>query len=185
MTDNDDLNLAVAIQQQGREGLKPLYQELRQVYLQYMLRYTQDADIRLDSYHEAMITFYEYCLEGKYDPLLSSPKTLIFRMGRSYLINRLKLENRSTSQEKASIEAHVETRVLEQYQFKLNESDLLIRNAMQKLGARCQELLRLFYYHNYGIDAIMKQMEYKNENVVSSHKSRCLKQLKEILQEKA
>jgi RNA polymerase sigma-70 factor (ECF subfamily) len=74
--------------------------------------------------------------------------------------------------------------MVHQYEFSLNESEVLVRNALLKIGEKCRQLLQLFFYQNYNIQEIMEKMGYKNENVVSSHKSRCVKQLKEILKEK-
>lgn len=180
---DENLKLSETIRQQGHEALKPLYQELKPLFLTYMKRYTQDAEIRLDAFHEAMIAFYEYCVVGKYDASRSAPKTMVFMMGRAYLINRLKLERRNTSEEGDKIHRHIEHQVMQQYHFALTESETLICEALLKLGEKCRELLQLFFYRNYSIEAIAEQMNYKNENVVSAHKSRCIKQLKELIQD--
>jgi len=181
MTD-ENLKISEAIRKQGHQALKPLYQELKPLFLAYMQRYTQDAEVRLDAFHEAMIAFYEYCLAGKYDPAKSAPKTMVFMMGRAYLINRLKVEKRSTSVEEEKIDTHMDRQVIQQYHFSLDNSEAVIRDAILKMGGKCKELLQLFFYRNYSIEAIMQQMNYKNENVVSAHKSRCIKQLKKLIQ---
>ena len=170
-----------SISKYGKDALEPLYRELKPQFLRYMLHYNSDINIRLDAFHEAMIAFYEYCLKGKYDPNKSSPKTMIFRMGRAYLINRLKKENRTTDLESSQVDKHIQALVDGQLNFELNEHELEVKNAMKKLGEKCRDLLQLFFYYNYTIDVIKGKMNYKNTNVVSSHKSRCIKKLKEIL----
>lgn len=182
---NENLKLLEAILQEGHQALKPLYQEIKPAFLKYMQRYTPDPDIRLDAFHEAMLAFYEYCLAGKYNPDRSAPKTMVFMMGRAYLINRLKLEQRNLYQETETIDSYIKYRVTQQYHSSLSEAEILVRDAILKLGDKCRQLLQLFFYRNYSIEAIMENMKYKNENVVSSHKSRCIKQLKEILQAKS
>ena len=59
-----------------------------------------------------------------------------------------------------------------------------IQTALQQLSESCRKLMILFYYRQYSIEAIMHSMGYLNENVTKSHKSRCLKQLKEIFTSK-
>ena len=170
-----------SVRQNGQQALKPLYQELKPMFLQYMLRYTQDYDHRLDAFHEAMIAFYEYCIYGKYDPSKSAPKTLIINMGRAYLINRLKKESKSSYQDKDEMELSLNKLMKNQMEFKLDDNEFKIKEALLQLGDKCKELLLMFYYHNYGVEVIKERMQYKNENVVSSHKSRCIKKLKELL----
>ncbi len=164
----------------GRDALKPLYLELKPSFMQYMRRYTQEENLRLDAYHEAMVAFYEYCVEGHYDPSRSAPKTLIFKMGSAYLINRLKKERREIQDEDVA-DLKIHERLIEQYEFELTESETEIKAALLQLGKKCRELLELYFYHNFSIEVIRYRMHYKNDNVVSSHKSRCIKQIKEIL----
>lgn len=173
-----------ALQTDGEQALKPLYMKIKPEYLHFMAKYTKDLDVRLDSFHEAFIAFYEYCVRGKYDPQKSSPKTMIFMMGRSYLINRLKKEKRKREITQQMVDPEIQEHMDDHFNLELDEDIVKIRVALSSLGEKCRELLRLFYYHNYSIGAILQEMDYKNENVVSSHKSRCLKQLREILRAK-
>jgi RNA polymerase sigma factor (sigma-70 family) len=163
--------------------LKPLYLQLKSGYLGFMSKYTKDEQLLLDSYHEAFIAFYEYCLQGKYDPQKSSPKTMIYMMGRAYLINRLKKEQRINKGIKEKIDTDIQTSMDLQVNFEIDGQSQRVQKALAVLGEKCRELLKLFYYRNLTLGDIKDEMQYKNENVVSSHKSRCLKQLREMLKE--
>ena len=175
------MDIVRAIQKDGNQALKSIYAQVKPVFLNYMLRYTGDEDLRLDAFHEAMIAFYEYCRDGKYDPQRSSPKTIIIMMGRAYIINRLKKENKMVSQNPHDKDNPYSSMMQNWHKENTNKSDIEIRQALDKLGEKCKQLLIYFYYYNFGIDVIRERMEYKNDNVVSSHKSRCIKQLKENL----
>ena len=105
-------------------------------------------------------------------------------MGRAYLINRIKREQHQLLQENDIIESHLEHQIVQQFEFELDETEVLVRDALLKIGEKCRQLLMLFFYHHFSILDIKEKMSYKNENVVSSHKSRCIKQMKEILKEK-
>ena len=166
---------------EGKDALEPMYRELKPQFLKYMMRYSKELEIRIDAFHEAMIAFYEYCIKGKYDPQKSSPKTLIFNMGKAYIINRLRKEKKIVLGKSEDILPEFEQRIKDQMNFSLNENEIEIQNALAQLGEKCKTLLKLFYYSNYSIDAIMHRLNYKNENVVSSHKSRCIKKLKEVI----
>ena len=132
----------------GPDALKPLYQELKASFMQYMRRYTQEENLRLDAYHEAMVAFYEYCVEGHYDPSRSAPKTLIFKMGSAYLINRLKKERREIQDEEV-IDLKMQKRLTEQFEFNLTESEAEIKAALLQLGVKCRELLELFFLSQF------------------------------------
>ena len=67
------------------------------------------------------------------------------------------------------------------FPMELNDQQKKIRYAINKLGGKCKELILLFYYKRYSIEAIMHQMGYKNENTVKAHKSRCMKSLEKIV----
>src|SRR5690606_23200153 len=68
------------------------------------------------------------------------------------------------------------------YEIDTPESRLrLLQQAYIQLGPKCQEVLRLFYYEGLKLDAIQKKLAYDSKDTVKSQKSRCLKQLKQIV----
>ena len=184
MKDQQD-EIAQAIRMSGEVALKPLYHELKGPFESIMRRYTSNTEMILDAFHEAMIAFYEYCINGKYDARKGSIKGLIYQMGRAYLINRLKKEGREINYETNRISAHILNQMRSQSESSLPARTQELQLAMMRLGEKCRKLLVLFFYNNFSIEVIKERMNYKNENVVSSHKSRCIKQLAQILQKKA
>lgn len=66
----------------------------------------------------------------------------------------------------------------------LTREQRLLKEHFKGLGAKCQELLTLFYYRGYTIQEIMEKGDYNSENVVKAAKSRCMKTLKERIQGK-
>ena len=62
-----------------------------------------------------------------------------------------------------------------------NEEIKQIRASFSKMGEKCQEILRLFYYQEKNLDEITNIMQYQNKDVAKSQKSRCIKQLKELI----
>ena len=43
-------------------------------------------------------------------------------------------------------------------------------------------ILKLFYYQGYNLDEIQEILEYSNKKVLKSQKSRCIRQLKDLVQ---
>ena len=158
----------------GKEGVLALYKVFKSGFVLFAKRYSDQPDLRIEAYHEGVLGFYRIFKAGRYDPHKAGIKTLITQIGKNHLINRLKKDARDklrdieASQQNTSGPENVDVEE--------------VREIMAKLGPQCREVLTYFYYHNYSIEAIMLKMEYKNENVVKSHKARCLKQLRSIMQ---
>jgi RNA polymerase sigma factor (sigma-70 family) len=57
----------------------------------------------------------------------------------------------------------------------------LLQNGLDKLGEQCKKVLQLFYYEEKKLDEIQEQLGYTSKDVLKSQKSRCLKQLKELI----
>lgn len=52
-----------------------------------------------------------------------------------------------------------------------------ISNAIKKLPEDCQKVLKLFYFKEYDMDSIAREMDYKNADTAKSKKSVCMKNL--------
>ncbi len=161
-----------ALNQDGQAALIQLYRLFKSEFLTLARRYSTDHELLLEAYHEGVLGFYDMFIENRYDESKGQIKTLLFKIGKNHLINRIQKEKgekrriNNISQEKNGRQV---------------EHGISLDESMKALGEKCRQLLTLFYYHNYSIDAIVHRMNYKNENVVKSHKSRCIKQLREIM----
>jgi RNA polymerase sigma factor (sigma-70 family) len=137
----------------------------------------------VDAFQEAIIAFYEYCMKGKYDQRRSSPKTMLFGIARYALLNAKKKQARMIVMEDMS-DLRLEGEILEHFrEEELTEKQSRIKEGLAILNENCRQIIRLFYYYQYSIESIVEEMGYQNGNVVRSHKSRCLKRLREYLKE--
>ena len=155
---------------------KSLYGSYKEEFKKFALRYTQDDELVADSYHDAFIALYENIIEGKLTELSSSLKTYVFSIGKYTLFNKLRKEGKTVADDD-----YLQTVPADETAGSDDERFDDIRKQLNLLGERCREILILFYYHRYTIDAIVRHMEYKNENTAKAHKSRCLKKLRENL----
>ena len=59
---------------------------------------------------------------------------------------------------------------------------LLLQIYFLKLGSHCQKILELFYYQEKKLGDIVNALGYDNKDVVKSQKSRCIKQLRKLIE---
>ena len=63
----------------------------------------------------------------------------------------------------------------------LTKEQRLLKKYYDELGDRCKSVLNLFYYQGYNLDEIREILNYSNKKVLKSQKSRCIKQLKNLV----
>lgn len=178
----NDLAILESLSTKGMEGIGALYEKYRDEFVNFARRYRAEENDILDAYQDAIIALYENTLAGKTKELKSSVKTYLFSIGKYILINKLKKKQTIVSDEQVELEEGIENNIEEQINLNYQQKQLL--GALNDLGDPCRKLLLLFYYQRYTIEAIMYEMSYQNENTVKASKSRCMKQLKAIVQQK-
>lgn len=168
-----------ALSVKGLRTLDELYLSFKEAFINFCRSYPLEEEDILDIYQDAIIAFYENVRSGKLSSLKSSVKTYIFSIGKYSVYNKLKKDKKSVTFE----DEHLKMLDLSIFRDSQETDDRTqtVQKALEQLGERCKEILVLFYYHSYSIEALMNEMDYKNENVVRSHKSRCLKQLKDMI----
>lgn len=175
---NKENKLIKHIKSGDKTALEAVYTRYRKEFLLYTSRFSVSDEDALDIYQDAVVVLYENIISGKLNTLSSSLKTYLFSIGKYQLYNRLKV--------KVSIEDITEFELILKEEKK---EDLLmteeninkLQGAYNDLGEQCQKVLKLFYHDNLSLDEIMKNLNYNSKDVVKSQKSRCLKQLKEIM----
>lgn len=178
----DIVLLKERLRSEGMEAIIVVYKRYRDEFLGFGKKYSADKTLVLEAWHDAIINFYEILLADKYDATKSSLKTFLFTIGKYKLINKLKQKGKSIPT--VGLEEHLmdkEFRTGDIFDESTSQKQVQqMQEALAKLGEKCRNLLLLVYYHEYCVEAIQQQMKYKNEQVVYSHKSRCLKQLRDI-----
>lgn len=174
----DDINDLLAAFDIDHDGtLSAVYTSFRSSFIQFGKRYSQDQELIVDSFQEAVISLYENLMSGNVTDQESSIKTYLYAIGKHKILNAQKKKNNQ-------LKLIIEKNESEESQKEKDDADYqkaLLSQAFDGLGERCRDVLIKFYYGRYSIDAIMIAMDYKNENTVKAHKSRCLAQLKEIV----
>jgi len=177
-TDHDILN---AIRLGDRDKLGELYEAYRYDFVHFAKNYGLGSERAIDIWQDTIIAFYENATGGKITDLRSSLKTYLFSIGKYAMIDEHRRQRRQAS---FSDQGQELVEVLPDQRFTPDEPNEELDAAVNRLGEKCRQLLLLFYYDNFAVEAIADRMGYANENTVSAHKSRCMKKLRELLTSK-
>ncbi len=168
--------LLISFEKDSDLTISELYRVFRNEFLIFVERISKNQEVNLDCFQEAVISVYENLRNNKITQDKSTVKTYLFAIGKNNVLNAIKKKKDLPLNEGAELIPEQGSRSEESSYRKT-----LLLSGMDQLGEKCKEILIKFYYDKYSIEAIKKEMSYKNENTVKAHKSRCLSQLRELL----
>lgn len=168
-------NLKALFRSDAEKTIDSIYRDYREEFFHFGIKICEKRELLVDAFQDAIIGMYQNLIENKITENKSSVKTYLFEIGKRQLLKAMKKEKLVTQKNDVVAEGYLDTDSIE---FAEKER---IRKAVSKLGDTCQQLITLYYYRRYSIDAIMHNLGMKNENSVKANKSRCVKQLKQIL----
>lgn len=160
-------------------ALEEVYLKHRKDFFKYASGFSIHQEDIADIYQDSIIVLYDNIISGQLKELTSSLKTYLFSIGKYKILNFIKLKNRNQSFTDDSL-----IECLPSHDEHINEEQIsLFINAYQLLGPKCQKILRLFYYEGLSLNEIKKFMTYSSTDVVKSQKSRCIKQIKDLIKD--
>jgi len=162
--------------------IKDLYIEHRGSFFNFGKKYNLTESDLSDIYQDAFIALRKQAISGKLNKINCSLKTYLFGIGKYLIYDELKRKNKNIPLLSNS-EDEFSTIEIFQTSTKANLSieQKLLQKHFIKLGKKCQQVLTLFFYRGLSNEEIALKEGYENEAVVRSHKSRCLKKLKETI----
>ncbi len=172
---------------EGRETtlrrIYPLYAAEFKVWVRRFVS-CSEADAA-DAYQDALVAFYRNIVSGRLQNLTSSAKTYIFAIGYRQLKRQMLQQHKvqlvaEPSEADLPQDPHFLQLLIEEETYQIQKQH--VGHALEQLPPSCQKVLELFFYQGYSIPQIKEQLNYQSENSVSVQKSRCLKALKEILE---
>lgn len=133
-----------------------------------------------DIFQDAVLSFYEYVLNGKFDAS-KSVNGFIYSVGRNMWINRAKQKNKVVSG--AEFIESVEGENYEELNVYKEENPEQIDALLTKLGERCKELLTYTIFYNMKMVDIASKMGFSNPNTAKTKNYKCKKRLMKIIKE--
>ena len=179
MSKPNHLTVIEQLKKGDEKTIHQLYVDHKNGFSLFANKYDLSSDDLLDIYQDSIIALCENAKKGTIDNLESSISTYLFSIGKYMIYRKLKGKKKNIS---IDYDYHL-PQVIEDENDEIeseNEIQLLQIN-FKKLGDQCQKVLGLFYYEEKKLDAIQIELNYTNKDVLKSQKSRCLKQLKDLI----
>jgi RNA polymerase sigma factor (sigma-70 family) len=183
---HSDNNIIAEILEGRETTLRRIYPLYAAEFKVWARRFVQCAEADLtDAYQEALVAVYRNIVSGRLTTLNSSLKTYIFAIGYRQLKRAMQQNQKITfvaepPESELPQDPHFLQVLIEDEEYQAQKKHL--GQALSQLSPACQKVLELYFYEGYSIPQIKEQLNYQSENSVSVQKSRCLKALKDILE---
>jgi RNA polymerase sigma factor (sigma-70 family) len=174
-----ELDRLEKIKQGDDASIEKLYNDCRATFLSFAAKYGIKEYEAIDIYQEAIVAFIEQVRKGKIKELKSAVSTYLIAIGKFMIFKKLKTK---------SIEVELNTEFentffWEDYSAEQQQEQVqLLQQFFMQLGNQCKKIITLFYYEEKKLDEIVELLGYENKEVAKSQKSRCIKQLKNLIQ---
>ena len=163
------------------KALTILYRDNKRAVAAFTLRNSgtlEDAD---DLLQEAVIILWEKVNGGTFEHT-AKLSTFIFAIVRNLWLRRLARRRKEIPQDmEADIQADVSSPLDDLIQ---SENAEAVKNALERLGNPCKQLLLLYYWQKLSMEAIAQQMGFAGADTVKSKKYQCKKALERLLWKK-
>lgn len=176
-----------ALIRQIREGdekaLSPLYEANRKPFIRWAIwTFKCDDYEAADLYQRAFAIFYFNIKDGKLTSLTSKIETYLFAIGkRLYLESQRSKHNQTLKLDEVQEASQLDTSYFDKENH--SERQYLVEKLLGRVGEMCANVLKLYYYHKYSMEAIAEDLGYKNDLVAKKKKYECLQKLKLIVEQ--
>lgn len=183
-----DANATISSIADGKiEILDKVYDTYKPSYLTWAKKQFSgvNQDDILDSWHDAVIAFYEQVRSKKLVHIQYSLKTYLFTIGYRSLIKKNKKSLKIT--ENQEIDKHLVGEAINLFfeeEDPMIEQKKILLKAINELPAQSQQILMLRFIDGKSLKDISEMVHYNSLNVLSATISRSLKLLKTKIREK-
>jgi RNA polymerase sigma factor (sigma-70 family) len=133
-----------------------------------------------DVFQEVLVSFIDVVKKDKFRGE-SSIKTFLFTINRNIWLNELKKRGRAEKRD-TIFETEKDTTLMDvSHIISQNETRKQILNIVDELGEICKQILLAYYYENLSMKEILVNVDYESEQALRNKKSKCLKQLEQLL----
>ena len=161
--------------------LEKIYRENRDGFVKFSRKYNVEEDEALDIFQDAIIVLRDNAVTGKIDTMKSNISTYLFAIGKYKIYHNFR--QRAKTEVRDDIDFFQENLDLNVYfsDNGLTNEQKLLQKCFEQLGSRCKSVLNLFYNEGYNLDEIREILNYSNKKVLKSQKSRCIRQLRDLV----
>jgi RNA polymerase sigma factor (sigma-70 family) len=163
------------------EALVVLFESNRHPILSFVSKNSGSRDDADDLLQEALVILWERVRSGRFEHR-SRLSTFIYAVARNLWSQRLRRKGHEVSAE-IDPEEHpdLSPSVLEM----MIEAEHVstVRDALQKIGEQCRNLLLLFYWEELSMNEIAERLGFANAETAKAKKYQCKKSLEKVLGE--
>ena len=181
----DDEKLLSLIKTGEPTVLEQTYKDFRSYFMKSLMsKFKCNEEEALDVYPEAFSIMYFNIKEEKLQaPLKAKLTTYITAVGKNLYLKKLNdkyVRHTERPEVLPERELDVEDDITHAYERKHKAE--VVRNALDQIGDRCKELLELFFYRNFSVEAVMNTLSAPSEGAIRKRKHDCLKKLGNFIQ---
>ena len=181
--ENIDDNIIKNIRDGDYKEVVRFYDSYKKDFVRWAIRkFPVTKDDALDIFQDTMIALLKNIRKGKIEKFDYSVKSYLYAIGRNLLLNKVRFEKRFDNEIDESTAEKIAQQVVV-FPDNAEHNTQLIDQLLHKLGEPCYTILKLFYYHNYSLESVAREIGSKRANVARAQKARCIKSLKDMFLE--
>jgi RNA polymerase sigma factor (sigma-70 family) len=162
------------------KAVRYMYDEYYDMLKIYTCQNSGTDEDAQDVFQEVLVSFIDVVKKDKFRGE-SRLKTFLFTMNRNIWLNELKKRGRSEKRE-TIFENQKDTTLMDvSHIMAENETRKQILSIVDELGEICKQILLAYYYENLSMKEILLNHNYESEQALRNKKSKCLKQLEQLL----
>jgi RNA polymerase sigma factor (sigma-70 family) len=175
MTDADILKLVSG--EKFHPAIKQLYRYYP-VVRKYVVNNSGSRQEAEDIFQDALIVLFNKVKAGNFE-LRAGLNTYLFGVCRLLWLEELRKKERTVRSEKLAAEDLGST--FTEKDLEEEQKAKQAQQAVEKLGAKCKQLLELFYFKKVSMKEIAQQLGFATEQVARNQKYRCIEKAKGFL----
>ncbi len=181
MNYQESKNLIELLKSGDKKTLEKIYLDHREGFINFSKKYNVDERDAIDIYQDSILILRENAINGKIDNLNSNISTYLFAIGKYKIYHNFRIQSKlEITNDFNLVEENIDFDV-NLYGQDITKEQQLLKKYYDQLGDRCKSILNLFYYQGYTLDEIRTILNYSNKKVLKSQKSRCIKQLRDMI----
>ncbi len=138
------------------------------------------ADDAADIFQDALIVLFEKVRDPNFE-LTCHIKTYIYSICRNLWLKRLNKKKKQATLVDTMKAVELEPQIAQLME--KDEDAKMVAQLLKKIGGDAEKLLVHFYFEGLKTKEVTEKMGYANEQVTRNKKSKCLKKLRELLQD--
>ena len=173
--------LLAQIKKGDEKILEKLYKEFRSTFFRWAYKHYRCSDVEIGEVYQKTFTILYYNIrDGKLESLSSSLGTYLIGIGKKVFLELFRDRNkRGLGLEEVPEAQELDTSYLDQES--ATHQQQMVASLLSKLGDKCRQILLLYYFRKFSMEAIAHEMSYKNDFVAKKKKYECLQKLKKMV----